>query len=80
MSDLSDKRLIDDAFDAYIDWRDDSAEVWDAYDRWMAARRDDSGPAFSAYQDALDREERASRVYAGFVTQMMTRVPVAGAT
>jgi hypothetical protein len=29
--------LIDDAFDAYLDWRDESAEVWHAYKRWNGA-------------------------------------------
>lgn len=78
MSELFDKRLLDDAFDAYIDWREDSAEVWEAYERWLAARRNNSGPAFSAYQDALDREERASQVYARLVAQLMKPVRVVG--
>ena len=80
MSELFDKRLIDDVFDAYIDWREDSAEVWEAYERWIAACRDKAGRAFSAYQDALDREERASQVYAGLVAQLMRPLRVAGAT
>ena len=80
MSQLFDKRLIDDAFDAYIDWREDSAEVWEAYERWIAARRDGAGPAFSAYQDALDREDRASQVYERLVAQLMKPLRVAGAT
>jgi hypothetical protein len=30
--------LIDDAFDAYLEWRDESAEVWHAYKRWNGAQ------------------------------------------
>jgi hypothetical protein len=30
----TERLLIDDAFDAYLEWRDESAEVWHAYRRW----------------------------------------------
>jgi len=30
--------LIDDAFNAYLEWRDESAEVWHSYKRWKGAR------------------------------------------
>jgi hypothetical protein len=29
--------LIDDAFNAYLEWRDESAEVWHRYKRWKDA-------------------------------------------
>ena len=33
MNELGDKRLVDEAVDAYADWRDERACVWDAYAR-----------------------------------------------
>jgi hypothetical protein len=73
MSELIDKRLVDEAVDAYVDWREERASVWDAYARWASAPVADCPLAFSAYRAALDREERAAHVYA----ELMTRVSVA---
>ena len=70
MSELIDKRLVDEAVDAYVDWREERASVWDAYARWASAPVADCRLAFSAYRAALDREERAAHVYA----ELMTRV------
>jgi hypothetical protein len=71
MNELIVKRLVDEAVDAYVDWREEHATVWDAYPRWTSAPVPDSPLAFSAYQAALDREERAAHVYA----ELMTRGP-----
>ena len=30
--------MVDDGFDAYLDWRDESAEVWHAYKRCAPTR------------------------------------------
>ena len=73
MSELIEKRLVDEAVDAYVDWREERASVWDAYARWASAPVADCRLAFSAYRAALDREERAAHVYA----ELMTRVSVA---
>ena len=73
MSELIDKRLVDEAVDAYVDWREERASVWDAYARWASAPVADCRLAFSAYGAALDREERTAHVYA----ELMTRVSVA---
>jgi hypothetical protein len=75
MNELIDKRLVDEAVDAYVDWREESATVWDAYARWTNARPPDSPLAFSAYRAALDREERAAHVYAELMTRMSVAVP-----
>jgi hypothetical protein len=56
--------LIDDAVDAYVDWREQSAAVEAAYRRWTVSERGESALAFAAYVAALDREERASSFYA----------------
>jgi hypothetical protein len=37
MSELVDKRLVDEAVDSYVDWREERASVWDAYARWTSA-------------------------------------------
>ena len=62
------EQLLDEAVDAYVDWRDDSSEVWDAYERWRRAPAADAPFAFMAYRAAVDREERASHVYAELMT------------
>jgi hypothetical protein len=67
---------VDEAIDAYVDWGEECASVWDAYARWTSARVSDSPLAFCAYQAALDREARAAHVYA----ELMTRVSVAAPT
>ena len=75
MNELGDKRLVDEAVDAYVDWRDERACVWDAYARWTNAPVPDSLLAFSAYRAALDREERAAHVYAELMTRGSVAVP-----
>lgn len=67
--------LIDDTVDAYVDWREESAAVWDAYERWECASAADARLAFAAYWAAVDREERASNVYAGLATKLIGTTP-----
>jgi hypothetical protein len=62
--------MIDEAMDAYVEWREECARVWDAYHRWLSAVRADAALAFPAYLAALDREERASEVYAGLISRL----------
>ena len=59
-----DRQLVDAAIDAYVDWREECAGVWDAYERWVHAPDIDAAGAFVAYRAALDREESASHAYA----------------
>jgi hypothetical protein len=63
MNEQVDKQLVDEAIGAYVDWREESAGVWDAYERWARAPIVDAAGAFSAYRAALDREECASHAY-----------------
>jgi hypothetical protein len=58
------KRLIDEAIRAYVGWREECIAVWDTYRLWANAEASDAALAFAAYLAALDREERASGVYA----------------
>ena len=68
-----DSRLLDEAVDAYVDWREECAGVWSAYRRWLRATVVDASLAFSAYRAAVDREECAAHVYGA----LMTRIVVA---
>jgi hypothetical protein len=63
MKEQADKQLVDETIDAYVYWREESAGVWDAYERWARAPRVDAAGAFSAYRAALDREECAAHAY-----------------
>ena len=56
--------LVDRMIELYCDWRNDSAEVQAAYDRFCAAPPEDRAAAFAAYSAALDREELACESYA----------------
>jgi hypothetical protein len=59
--------VTDDAMDAYVEWRQESAEVDSAYRRWSIAPPTDTALAFAAYVAALDREEQASIWFAQLV-------------
>jgi hypothetical protein len=60
-------KLIDRVMDAYVDWRQESAQVDLAYRRWSMAAASDPADAFAEYAAALDREEIASRSYARII-------------
>ena len=49
--------------DVYVDWREETAALEDAYVRWSTAVEPDRALAFAAFNAALDREEQASIVY-----------------
>jgi hypothetical protein len=62
--------VLNELLVAYIEWREESSEVWDAY-RWSAiAPGEDVVCAHAAYEAALDREEAAANAYA----ELMERV------
>jgi hypothetical protein len=65
----TERLLIDDAFDAYLEWRDESAEVWHAYKRWNGAPAGEARSKFWAYRAAVEREEHAARVYGWLVSR-----------
>jgi hypothetical protein len=65
-----DKRLVDEAIEAYVNWREECLEVRGAYERWASAPVADAAAAFSAYLAALDREECASHAYAGLLQRV----------
>lgn len=67
------KQLADEAFEAWVDWREECAAVWDAFDRWADTPDVDAAFAFSAYRAALDREECASNAYAELLARIRSR-------
>jgi hypothetical protein len=56
--------VVDAAIDAYVQWREESADAREAYCRWSSAATTDRMLASGAYLAALDREEAAASVYA----------------
>ena len=70
-----DRRLGDALIDLYVEWREECSAVQLAYERWHRASRGDRAAAFAAYSAALDREERASNLYADLIRQATPRAP-----
>jgi hypothetical protein len=64
------RRVVKAAMDAYLDWREECAAVSDAYRCWADAGEADAASAWRAYEAALDREERASALYAELVRRV----------
>jgi hypothetical protein len=58
-----DRRLVDEAFEAYLAWRGECIALERAYRFWTRAGRRDARGAFWAYRAALEREEHAARCY-----------------
>ena len=66
------QQLVDDALDAYVAWREECAEVWEAYTLWASAPVASARSAYSDYCAALEREERASLAYADLILHVGT--------
>jgi hypothetical protein len=56
-------RLIDTYIESYVEWREGCADLYWAYRSWTLSEPPDRDLAFLAYRAALDREEKAARVY-----------------
>jgi hypothetical protein len=64
------KQIVQDAVIAYVVWREESTEVWNAYGSWASAPLEDARRAHAAYRAALEREEAAANVYAGLMRRV----------
>ena len=64
------RQVVDDAVDAYVEWREASTAVWESYGRWEKATAEDAVRAHAGYRAALDREGAAADVYAGLVERV----------
>lgn len=58
---------VDELFERYISWREESDAVQLAYQRWVDSTQGESWVAYGAYVAALDREEQAARTYADHI-------------
>src|SRR3954470_21117720 len=76
MSKLMEEGVLEATIGAYVDWREERAMVWDTYNRWTSAPLADGPVAFRDYRTALDREERAARVYADLMARIAVEGPV----
>jgi hypothetical protein len=63
-------RLVDRMISAYVDWREASRLVHDAYRSWARATGPRARVAFWRYTAALDAEEWAAEVYASLVRRV----------
>jgi hypothetical protein len=60
-------RIADEAFQRYLDWRDECATVEAAYRNWSETPAAHSAFAFAAYAAALEREECAAVQYQALI-------------
>ena len=61
---------IDELLERYVWWSEERYEVRQAYQRWADSDRGERALAHAAYLGALDREERAARIYADHVDRI----------
>jgi hypothetical protein len=69
------RRLLNEAMDAYIEWREQCRAVRVAYSSWAGAPASDAEVWYATYAAALDREERASELYARLAGRVGDLVP-----
>jgi hypothetical protein len=62
--------LLDDLLDGYVDWRESTRAVADAYARWFIASGAEGALRFAAYTATLDREQKTAAAYAEAVTDV----------
>jgi hypothetical protein len=68
--------LIDVMMEVYVEWREECIALRNAYERWSSVRVAERELAFAAYRAALDREDRASAVYADLVRSVERELEV----
>jgi hypothetical protein len=65
-----DKRLVDEAIEAYVAWREACIWLNDAYLAWSRQRGSNAHVTFGGYTAALDHEERTAACYAGVLERI----------
>jgi len=65
-----DKRLVDEAIEAYVAWREACIWLNDAYLVWSRRRGSNGDVTFGGYTAALDHEERSAECYAHVVERV----------
>jgi hypothetical protein len=71
---LIDDRVLDEATDRYVAWREECDVVRDAYERWTQASGADAARAFAEYQAALDREGHIAQVYGDLMARVVITI------
>jgi hypothetical protein len=71
---LIDERVLDEATDRYVAWREECDVVRDAYERWTQASGADAARAFAEYQAALDREGHIAQVYGDLMARVVITI------
>jgi hypothetical protein len=66
------ERVLDEAIDSYVAWREERDVVRDAYERWTQSSGADAAWAFAEYQAALDREGHIAAVYGDLTARVVT--------
>jgi hypothetical protein len=66
--------LLDDLLEVYVDWRESSRAVADAYLRWSFASTPERPLRFAAYTATLDQEQKTAAAYAEAVTDLERRL------
>jgi hypothetical protein len=67
MNARSRERLVDGLVEAYLDWRETSHWLNDAYRRWTRETGTSARVTFGLYMAALDAEQQAAEAYARLV-------------
>ena len=57
----------------YVDWRERSAAVDQAYGSWSNGRRAEGAVRFAAYMEELEREESAAALYGAVIDRLERR-------
>jgi hypothetical protein len=69
LAEMEHERLTDEAFQRYLEWRDECATLEAAYRNWSNAPASGCVFAFAAYTAALEREERAAAQYQALIDE-----------
>ena len=64
--------IVDAVSDGYVAWREQSAVVTVAYERWRCAESAERESAYADYTAALDREEWAAARYQWLISRVST--------
>lgn len=68
---LIDERLLDEAIDRYVAWREECYVVQDTYERWTHASGADAAWAFAEYHAALEREGEIAAAYRDLMARVV---------
>jgi hypothetical protein len=62
--------VTDEFLESYVSWREASEDVRTAHEHWVKCETHRRRVAFESYRAALDWEEHAARVHAGWTERL----------